>query len=132
MPRKWHNYLRSIIGELIFRRAIKRCIQNPELCLDPDNGLLHDLVYGWGNSWSAQHEYLAACLEAALQSEGPILECGSGLSTVLLGAIADCKGYKLYSFENSSHIFFIRKCCSTIIFCVQSNYIFGIVIPYFF
>ena len=102
MPRKWHNYLRSIIGELIFRRAIKRFIQNPELCLDPGSRLLHHLVYGWGNSWSAQHEYLAACLEAALQSEGPILECGSGLSTVLLGAIADCKGYKLYSFENSS------------------------------
>lgn len=52
-----------------------------------------DLIYGWGNqSWSAWDEYLAGCISHALVSDGPILECGSGLSTILVGAIASKRG----------------------------------------
>lgn len=66
---------------------------NPEACIRPGSPVLMDLIYGWGNqSWSAWDEYLAVCIGHALTSDGPILECGSGLSTILVGAIAKKRG----------------------------------------
>ena len=65
-----------------------------------DHGILSELVQGWGNKWSAQHEYLAACLEHARDADGPILECGSGLSTLLLGSIAQDSGNTVWSLEH--------------------------------
>lgn len=44
---------------------------------------------GWGNEgWSADTAYLKALCRWASQVQGPILECGSGLSTILLGIVA--------------------------------------------
>ena len=37
-------------------------------------------------------EYLAACIQNALVVKGPILECGSGLSSLVVGAIAKQQG----------------------------------------
>lgn len=78
-------------------------MKNPEACIDPRERLLNDLIYGWGNeSWSALHEYLAACVKHALSSHGPILECGSGLTTILVGAIATKLGHKHWALEHSA------------------------------
>lgn len=56
--------------------------------------MLNDLIYGWGNeAWSARDELLTGCIEHALASNGSILECGSGLTTVLLGVIAKQQGH---------------------------------------
>jgi predicted O-methyltransferase YrrM len=57
-------------------------------------------VRGWGNRWSAQREYLTACLEHARAADGPILECGSGLSTVLIGTLAQASGNSVVSLEH--------------------------------
>lgn len=47
------------------------------------------LITGWGNEgWSADTAYLEAVCSWATHVRGPILECGSGLSTILLGIIA--------------------------------------------
>jgi len=47
------------------------------------------LSTGWGNEgWSADAAYLEAVCSWASQLRGSILECGSGLSTILLGIIA--------------------------------------------
>lgn len=63
--------------------------------------MLKDLVYGWGNAdWSALDEYLASCIGHALSSCGPILECGSGLSTVLVGAIAKKRNQGHWTLEH--------------------------------
>ena len=44
---------------------------------------------GWGNkSMSADISYLEAVFRWASGARGPILECGSGLTTVLLGMVA--------------------------------------------
>lgn len=45
------------------------------------------LIDEWGNeSFSAGHEFLAACIEVAQQAQGPILECGSGVSSLAMAA----------------------------------------------
>jgi len=62
---------------------------------------LDSLIYGWGNvGWSGQSEFLSACVTAALHCEGPILECGTGLSTLLVGSVAQSRGNSLWSLEH--------------------------------
>lgn len=53
--------------------------------------ILSDLFAGWGNpDWSAGVELLESCIAHARQAKGNILECGSGLSTLVL-ALSTCQ-----------------------------------------
>ena len=83
-----------------FWRAMRRFMSEVQHGNDISHDLLADLVHGWGNTWSAQHEYLDACLREARTTTGPILECGSGLSTLLIGAVAQSRGTKVWSLEH--------------------------------
>jgi predicted O-methyltransferase YrrM len=80
---------------------MKRFLKDPDACKQPGNPVVIDLIYGWGNeSWSAPDEYLTECIHHALTSRGPILECGSGLSTLLIGAIAKKRGQSHWALEH--------------------------------
>ena len=46
-------------------------------------------------------EYLAACVDQVLSSSGPILECGSGLSTLVVGVVAKKRGRIHWVFEHT-------------------------------
>jgi hypothetical protein len=62
---------------------------------------LADLAYGWGNeAWSASPEYTEAYCREALSARGPILECGSGLSTILVGALTRGRGIEVHALEH--------------------------------
>jgi hypothetical protein len=66
--------------------------------------VLVDLIYGWGNAgWSALSEFLAGCIHEALVSTGSILECGSGLSTIVVGAITARQGRTYWALEHDPH-----------------------------
>lgn len=57
------------------------------------------LRQGWGNERvTAPPELLSACWHMARETNGPILECGSGLSTIVL-ALANAKA-SVYALEN--------------------------------
>ena len=87
---------------LIFWWAMKRFLRDPEACINPGSSVIANLVYGWGNkSWSALEEYLGCCIRHALSSSGPVLECGSGLSTILIGLIAQRRGYSHWTLEHA-------------------------------
>ena len=102
LPAPLRRFLRTRHRAFVFRRAMKRFLKHPESCLDPGSAIVSDLIYGWGNElWSALDEYLVACVEHALASNGPVLECGSGLSTVVVGAIAKRRGYRLWALEHT-------------------------------
>jgi hypothetical protein len=58
------------------------------------------LAYEWNNDWQAPVELLGALAMLSEETEGPILECGSGVSTLILGAIAKRRGIKLLSLEH--------------------------------
>jgi hypothetical protein len=88
--------------ELTFWRAMRRFLQNPGACADPDSPLLAELVRGWGNEdWSGLSEFLAGCIARSMTARGPILECGSGLSTLLVGAIAKKRGQQHWALESA-------------------------------
>lgn len=89
---QYHNYY--------FRRAMRRILKDPQ-CLLTENNIIDDLIYGWGNEdWSALQEFLSVSLKYALISNGPILECGSGLTTLVVGIIAQRTGIKVWSLEH--------------------------------
>ncbi len=67
-----------------------------------DRTLLERLTSGWGNHYSAHIDYMVAYLRHASQSVGPILECGSGLSTLLLGVVAARNGNEVWSLEHNA------------------------------
>jgi hypothetical protein len=93
-----------------FSRAAKRPVlmlalrnlQTAELNQILDPKMLRRLRWAWANPNSADVEYLGAVANAAATTDGAILECGSGLSTVVVGVIATRKGRKFTSLEHSA------------------------------
>lgn len=101
LPAPARNILQAKHKSVIFRRAMNKFLLNLERGLPFDRRVIFDLIYGWDNeAWSADTEYLIACLEQAQICRGPILECGSGLSTLLIGAVAQKSGNVLCSLEH--------------------------------
>lgn len=62
-----------------------------------------DAIYGWGNEkWTALEPYLSEVVRTAERTEGPILECGSGLTTILMGAVTMRGGARVHSLEHNA------------------------------
>lgn len=69
----------------------------------PTAGLLRKLRVGWDNEgWDAKLDYLKTIAESAATTEGPILECGSGLTTLLLGQLAGRRNIETWSLEHNA------------------------------
>src|SRR5262252_6242599 len=101
LPRQTRQWLRRTYDALRFDTAMRRFMADPQLALAPDGRLLRELISAWGNSgWIAEGGYLRACLTNALASRGPTLECGCGLSTLLLGVVAQRQGYEHWALEH--------------------------------
>ncbi len=101
LPRGLRRKLRPLHRRYVFRRALARFRRDPAAHAYAGSPVLGDLVYGWGNeSWSAMTGFLAESLNEALQARGPILECGSGLSTVLVGIVAASRGLAHVALEH--------------------------------
>ncbi len=63
--------------------------------------LLTRLVFAWGNfGYSASIRYLQQIDRLFRNSEGAVLECGSGASTLLLAMLAEKYDRHVWSFEN--------------------------------
>jgi predicted O-methyltransferase YrrM len=102
VPRRARRYLRERRRRSLFDQAMGR-LARPE----PLSGgsisaaLARQLVYGWANeNMSASEEFLQAIFRYACESPGPILECGSGLSSLVLGSAAQRSGQQVWSLED--------------------------------
>ncbi len=68
----------------------------------PDLAHMQRLVRAWGNeAWSGDAMFLMNMLKWMQQTSGPIVECGSGLSTLLLASAATPSGRRVYSLEQN-------------------------------
>jgi Methyltransferase domain len=75
--------------------------------------LLEQLRRGWGNQdWSGRTAYLEEVVKWAAITPGPVLECGSGLTTILLGLYAGRRGVSVWTLE---HTFDWHKRVSTVL-----------------
>jgi|TARA_B100001971_G_C18247864_1_gene575742 hypothetical protein len=69
----------------------------------PGKRLLSLFRYGWGNvTYSAGTSYLEYSVKLFSRKEGEVLECGSGLTTVVLGLLAEKTGREIHSLEHDS------------------------------
>jgi hypothetical protein len=100
VPKHARRFIRARYEAVFLRRGMKRLLALGDPS-DPPPGVLRDLIRGWGNaSMSVREDFIRAFLACAREAGGPILECGCGLSTVLLGLVAARTGTKVYSLEH--------------------------------
>lgn len=94
-------YVRQKRQRWIFDKALQEFSESPWAALNSHSGVLGRLVKGWGNQyWSADDEYLLAIIDEFSRTDGPVLECGSGLSTVILGVLAGVTGREVWTLEH--------------------------------
>lgn len=101
IARGMRDGVRKGLRSLAFERAITRLLKDPARLADDPDRTLEELVYGWGNEgWSGNPTFLRSCAAGALRAKGPMLECGSGLSTVIVGIVAQHTGNTLWTLEH--------------------------------
>ena len=100
IPQDQKHRLRSWHRRYALYRGVRRataCPPHAELPLR----VIGDLVYGWNNEgMAAKREFIRGIVEHSWQTTGPILECGSGLSTLVAGLIARRTGNHIWSLEH--------------------------------
>src|SRR5215471_4744879 len=75
--------------------------------------LLDDAIFGWGNAgWSADRAFLSAVVRHAAATRGPIVECGTGLTTLMLAVVAARTGQRVVSLEHEPR--WTRQLCDTL------------------
>lgn len=98
VPYRVRWWLRCRASELMLPIAIRELLRTKRP--PPSRGTIARLRFGWNNdSFVADVDYLHAVAAAATQQQGNILECGSGLSTILLAAVA--KDAQIWTLEHS-------------------------------
>ena len=60
------------------------------------------LQFGWDNPWAASTEFLKAMIVSVKSTSGTILECGSGLTTLILCRLVDAKERKVIALEHDA------------------------------
>jgi hypothetical protein len=67
----------------------------------PSSDMLERLETGWSNEgMAAQLRFLEEVAQRALATPGPILECGSGLTTLILALLAGRRGVDVWTLEH--------------------------------
>ncbi|MDM4767170.1 hypothetical protein [Pelomonas sp. SE-A7] len=69
----------------------------------PDTEAIRRLRHAWGNeAYSADETYVAEVISRAELSQGPVLECGSGLTTLVVALVAEARGQNVWSLEQDA------------------------------
>lgn len=69
----------------------------------PARQTLMKLSYGWGNLWQADVDLLEQLCKVLANTKGPVLECGSGLTTLLLGALTHSTRREVWTLEENAY-----------------------------
>jgi hypothetical protein len=100
LPRPFKEKVKERTRQWYLDRALRTLVSLPAGA-PVERSLLQELHYGWGNSgWSVDVEFLRTLCNLARSATGPVLECGSGLTTVLLGALGRRQGLRVWSLEH--------------------------------
>ncbi|HEY0386090.1 MAG TPA: hypothetical protein VGC64_08760 [Pyrinomonadaceae bacterium] len=100
VPRAIKEATKRALLARTFRRTVQAIMALPAGEL-PSRELLADLQRGWSNEgMAADIDYIEEVARRALGASGPVLECGSGLTTILLGLLAGKRGVGVWSLEH--------------------------------
>lgn len=97
VPRPLKRALKTWRSQRLMTRACANLREGKPL-----SAVLDQFVEAWGDDgFSATRGYLDEVVETAIKAKGPILEIGSGLTTIILNTISD----NVYSFEHSPEFY---------------------------
>ena len=104
--RKWlPKWLKRPVKKALLRRQLRLAIRKIADLAEgqiPSRDVLSELMIGWSNEgYAANLEYLEAVAKIAVRTRGPILECGSGATTILLGSLCARRHIEVWSLEHS-------------------------------
>jgi hypothetical protein len=101
VPFRLHRAAVGAVHRYSFPRVLNRIAALAPNTI-PSRELLEALRVAWENeSWSGRTKYLEAVVQWASLTPGPILECGTGLTTILLGLFAGQRGIPIWSLEHN-------------------------------
>ena len=101
VPKQIKRPVKSALLAYIFRKAMRELESLPP-GQAPSRELLKKLRLGWDNQgWDAKLDYLEEIARHALNTEGPILECGSGLTTLVMGQLAGKRKIETWALEHN-------------------------------
>jgi hypothetical protein len=99
---RFRNFVNAPYRRLVLSHALQQ-VAETSAAGELAPATIDNLIYGWGdNSWSAKEEFIQVTVQAARQIQGPILECGSGLTTLLLGLVAQQTGRRVWTLEHNA------------------------------
>jgi hypothetical protein len=103
--KKWvPKSVKRPVKNALLRHQLRQAVRKIERLLPgqlPSRKLLAELIAGWSNDgFVANLEYLNTVAERALDTQGPILECGSGVTTILLGLLCGQRKIDVWSLEH--------------------------------
>src|SRR5688572_14581546 len=105
VPRSVKQRLKSIERERRLGAAVRRlaALKEGEV---PPRELLAELGRGWGDDgFRAVGGYIEEVARRAAETRGPILEIGSGLTTIMLGHLAARRGVAVWTLEHHPQFF---------------------------
>ena len=106
VPLRLRRYVRQRQHTWECARKLRRGLRALERDPCGSEAVWNELVDGWDDKrWSAGAEYLDAVARAALEERRPILECGSGLTTLVLATIARRTGVEVWTLEHDARCF---------------------------
>ena len=100
-PARIKRPVKAALLSYIFSRAMRELarLQPGEM---PSRELLSKLRLGWDNKgFDAKLDYLEEIAKRAIVTEGSVLECGSGLTTLVLGQLAGRRNVQTWSLEHN-------------------------------
>jgi len=101
IPAQIKRPAKSALLSYLFRQAMQD-LAKLQLGEMPSRELLKKLRLGWDNQgWDAKLDYFEEIAKRAIATEGPILECGSGLTTLVMGHLAGRRNVETWSLEHN-------------------------------
>lgn len=102
--RVFPKWLKQPLKQALVNRQLRHAIRKlRESRTDiPSRELLSELVTAWGNEgYAATLDYLEAVARLSVDTSGPILECGTGATTILLAILSERRNIDVWSLEHS-------------------------------
>ena len=98
------KWLKRPAKEMLLRRRLRaaiKAISKLPAGQIPNRQQLSELLAGWSNEgYAANLEYLEAVAKNSVTTSGPVLECGSGVTTILLGILCGRRNIEVWSLEH--------------------------------
>ena len=103
LPACFREGIKEAVQQNTLQAAIQRILASPP-DLVPDQDTLEQLRAGWGNEgYSAPPRYLREVATQVVSVDGAVLECGTGLTTILMGLLGGRRGITIWSLEHDPY-----------------------------